>query len=62
MFLGDSGRLFLGASLAILTLGLEASTGGQANVLGVVAVPAFVLLIPIFPSDVMRSLSVGAIS
>ena len=53
VFLGDSGSLFLGASLAILSLGLDASNGSQANVLGVVAVPAFVLLIPIFDTTLV---------
>ena len=53
VFLGDSGSLFLGASLAILSLGLDASNGSQANILGVVAVPAFVLLIPIFDTTLV---------
>ena len=45
VFLGDSGSLFIGVSLATLALDLESVTSGQPSVLSVIAVPAFVLLI-----------------
>lgn len=47
IFLGDSGALFLGVSLAAATLGFGERAGGESSVLAVIAVPAFVLLIPI---------------
>ena len=53
IFLGDSGSLFIGVSLATLALGLETTAGGQPNVLAVIAVPAFVLLIPIFDTTLV---------
>ena len=53
VFLGDSGSLFIGVSLAGLALGLGGATDGQPNILAVIAVPAFVLLIPIFDTTLV---------
>lgn len=46
IFMGDSGSLFLGASLAMLTLAGEPRT--QARFVSALAVPVLVMLIPIF--------------
>ena len=48
VFLGDAGTLLIGASLAAITLDQGSDAPGRPDVLAVVAVPAFVLLIPIF--------------
>lgn len=56
IFLGDSGSLFIGVSLATVTLGLGSQAGGQPNVLAVIAVPALVLLIPIFDTTLVTVL------
>ena len=53
IFMGDSGSLFIGASLATVTLGLGGAAGGQSSVLAVIAVPAFVLLIPILDTTLV---------
>jgi UDP-GlcNAc:undecaprenyl-phosphate/decaprenyl-phosphate GlcNAc-1-phosphate transferase len=54
IFMGDSGSLLIGMSLAGLTLTLGPTTiaGGQ-NVLSVIAVPVMVLLIPIFDTTLV---------
>jgi UDP-GlcNAc:undecaprenyl-phosphate GlcNAc-1-phosphate transferase len=51
IFMGDSGSLFLGGSLAVLSLmgGRQAGTG----VLSALAVPVFLLLIPIFDTTLV---------
>lgn len=48
IFMGDSGSLMFGFSLAALTLGHEGVRASRSDVLSVIAGPAFVLLIPIF--------------
>jgi UDP-GlcNAc:undecaprenyl-phosphate GlcNAc-1-phosphate transferase len=48
IFMGDSGSLFIGLTLAALTLASNARASTDANVLSVVAAPVMVLLIPIF--------------
>ena len=48
IFMGDSGSLLIGVSLAGLTLTLGSTQTGGRSVLSVVAVPVLVLLIPIF--------------
>lgn len=51
IFMGDGGSLFLGASLAVLSL-----TGGRqtgTGVLSALAIPVFVLLIPIFDTTLV---------
>jgi UDP-GlcNAc:undecaprenyl-phosphate GlcNAc-1-phosphate transferase len=63
IFMGDSGSLFIGFTLAGLTL-LETSATG-ADLLAVVAVPTLLLAIPIFDTSlvtVVRKLSGRAIS
>jgi UDP-GlcNAc:undecaprenyl-phosphate GlcNAc-1-phosphate transferase len=60
VFMGDCGSLFLGFSLAALTLNNEGVRGSRSDVLSVIAAPVFVLLIPIFDTTfvtVMRLLS-----
>jgi UDP-GlcNAc:undecaprenyl-phosphate GlcNAc-1-phosphate transferase len=54
IFMGDSGSLLIGMSLAGLTLTLGPTTiAGGKNVLSVVAVPVLVLLIPIFDTTLV---------
>lgn len=53
IFMGDSGSLMLGFSLATLTLGHEGVRGSRSDVLSVIAVPVFVLLIPIFDTTLV---------
>ena len=53
VFMGDSGSLFIGASLAAITLDHGSEVAGRPNVLAVVAVPAFILLIPIFDTTLV---------
>ena len=53
IFLGDSGSLFIGFSLAFLTLSATADAGSMRNVLSVIAAPVFVLLIPIFDTTLV---------
>ena len=48
IFMGDSGALFLGFTLASLTLSPQGIRGSRTDVAAVVAGPVFVLLIPIF--------------
>ena len=56
IFLGDSGTLFIGVSLAAITLDLGNQGGGQPDILAVIAVPVFVLLIPIFDTTLVTVL------
>ena len=53
IFMGDSGALLLGFSLATLTLGHEGVRGSRSDVLSVIAGPLFVLLIPIFDTTLV---------
>ena len=53
IFLGDSGSLFIGVSLATVTLDLGSRAAGQPNVLAVIAAPALILLIPIFDTTLV---------
>ncbi len=60
VFMGDSGSLLIGMSLAGLSLTLGSTTTGGQNVLSVIAVPMLVLLIPIFDTTlvtIMRMVS-----
>ena len=67
IFMGDSGALLIGVSLAGLTLTLGSTIAGGQNVISVIAVPLLVLLIPIFDTTLVtisrmvsgRSTSVG---
>jgi len=53
IFMGDSGSLLIGISLAGLTLTLGSTTSGSQNVLSIIAVPLLVLLIPIFDTTLV---------
>ena len=53
IFMGDSGSLLIGVSLAGLTLTLGSTPTGGRSVLSVVAVPVLVLLIPIFDTTLV---------
>ncbi len=53
IFMGDSGSMLFGFSLAALTLGPEGVRASRSDVLSVIAGPAFVLLIPIFDTTLV---------
>ena len=53
IFMGDSGSMLFGFSLAALTLGHEGVRASRSDVLSVIAGPAFVLLIPIFDTSLV---------
>jgi UDP-GlcNAc:undecaprenyl-phosphate GlcNAc-1-phosphate transferase len=53
IFMGDSGALFLGFTLATLTLSPEGIRGSRTDVAAVIAGPVFVLLIPIFDTTLV---------
>ncbi len=53
IFMGDSGALLLGFSLATLTLGHEGVRASRSDVVSIIAGPAFVLLIPIFDTTLV---------
>lgn len=53
IFLGDSGSLFIGISLAALTLALGEDAAGVRNLLAIVAAPVFVFLVPIFDTTLV---------
>jgi UDP-GlcNAc:undecaprenyl-phosphate GlcNAc-1-phosphate transferase len=53
IFMGDSGALLFGFSLAALTLGQEGVRASRSDVLSVIAGPSFVLLIPIFDTTLV---------
>jgi UDP-GlcNAc:undecaprenyl-phosphate GlcNAc-1-phosphate transferase len=53
IFMGDSGSLLFGFSLAALTLGHEGVRASRSDVLSVIAGPAFVLLLPIFDTTLV---------
>jgi UDP-GlcNAc:undecaprenyl-phosphate GlcNAc-1-phosphate transferase len=53
IFMGDSGSLLIGMSLAGLTLTLGSTITGGQNVISVIAVPMLVLLIPIFDTTLV---------
>jgi UDP-GlcNAc:undecaprenyl-phosphate/decaprenyl-phosphate GlcNAc-1-phosphate transferase len=56
IFMGDSGALLLGFSLAALTLSPEGVRGSRADVASAIAGPVFVLLIPIFDTSLVTAL------
>lgn len=56
IFMGDSGSLMLGFSLATLTLSHEGVRGSRSDVVSVIAGPVFVLLIPIFDTTLVTVL------
>jgi UDP-GlcNAc:undecaprenyl-phosphate GlcNAc-1-phosphate transferase len=60
IFMGDSGSLFIGLTLATMSLSLRGGGSSEPGILAVVAVPALVLMIPIFDMvlvTAMRTLS-----
>jgi UDP-GlcNAc:undecaprenyl-phosphate GlcNAc-1-phosphate transferase len=67
IFMGDAGSLFLGMTLAVLTLSAGGPAHDRSRILSVVAAPVLVLLIPIFDTTLVtvsrilsgRSVSTG---
>jgi UDP-GlcNAc:undecaprenyl-phosphate GlcNAc-1-phosphate transferase len=53
IFMGDSGSMLFGFSLAALTLGHEGVRASRSDVLSVIAGPSFVLMIPIFDTTLV---------
>jgi len=53
IFMGDSGSLLLGFSFAAVTLSTGPQMPGRSDILSIVAVPALVLLIPIFDTTLV---------
>lgn len=54
-FMGDSGSLFLGFTVASLTLSPEGIRASRTDVLSVIAGPVFLLLIPIFDTTLVTT-------
>jgi UDP-GlcNAc:undecaprenyl-phosphate/decaprenyl-phosphate GlcNAc-1-phosphate transferase len=48
IFMGDGGSLFLGFTIAALSLGFAGQAEGRSNLLSIVGAPVLVVLIPIF--------------
>lgn len=53
IFMGDSGSLFIGLNLAVLSLGLGREAQGSSNLLSFIAAPLLVLLVPIFDTTLV---------
>jgi UDP-GlcNAc:undecaprenyl-phosphate/decaprenyl-phosphate GlcNAc-1-phosphate transferase len=53
IFMGDSGSLLLGFSIAAVTLSTSRQAPGRSDVLSIVAAPLLVLLIPIFDTTLV---------
>jgi UDP-GlcNAc:undecaprenyl-phosphate GlcNAc-1-phosphate transferase len=53
IFMGDSGALLIGFSMAAVTLSTGRDTAGRSDVLSIVAAPLLVLLIPIFDATLV---------
>jgi UDP-GlcNAc:undecaprenyl-phosphate GlcNAc-1-phosphate transferase len=53
IFMGDSGSLLLGFSLAAVTLSTKGTSAGRTDLLSIIAAPLFVLLIPIFDTTLV---------
>jgi UDP-GlcNAc:undecaprenyl-phosphate/decaprenyl-phosphate GlcNAc-1-phosphate transferase len=53
IFMGDSGSLFIGLNLAVLTLSSQNIADGPSSVLAIVAAPLLVLLVPIFDTTLV---------
>jgi UDP-GlcNAc:undecaprenyl-phosphate GlcNAc-1-phosphate transferase len=53
IFMGDAGRLFLGLSLAAVTLTAGGPSHDRSRILSIVAAPMLVLLIPIFDTTLV---------
>lgn len=55
IFMGDSGSLFLGFTVAALTLNPEGIRASRTDVVSVIAGPVFLLLIPIFDTTLVTA-------
>jgi UDP-GlcNAc:undecaprenyl-phosphate/decaprenyl-phosphate GlcNAc-1-phosphate transferase len=55
IFMGDSGSLFLGLSVALVTLGLPDESRGRSGLLSAVAAPLLVMLIPILDTTLVTA-------
>lgn len=55
IFMGDSGSLFLGFTVAALTLSPEGIRASRTDVISVIAGPVFLLLIPIFDTTLVTA-------
>jgi UDP-GlcNAc:undecaprenyl-phosphate/decaprenyl-phosphate GlcNAc-1-phosphate transferase len=53
IFMGDSGSLFIGMNLAVLSLGPGRESGSSPDVLSIVAGPVLLLLVPIFDTTLV---------
>jgi UDP-GlcNAc:undecaprenyl-phosphate GlcNAc-1-phosphate transferase len=53
IFMGDSGSLFIGLNLAVITLAVPQDARGASNVLPIVVGPLLVLLVPIFDTTLV---------
>jgi UDP-GlcNAc:undecaprenyl-phosphate/decaprenyl-phosphate GlcNAc-1-phosphate transferase len=53
IFMGDAGSLFLGLNLAMLTLIMPAGGSGISGLLSIIAVPALLMLVPIFDTTLV---------
>ena len=60
IFMGDSGSLFIGVSLAVLTIGGPETAYGPSNVLSVIVAPMLILLVPIFDTTLVTVMRVLA--
>jgi UDP-GlcNAc:undecaprenyl-phosphate/decaprenyl-phosphate GlcNAc-1-phosphate transferase len=53
IFMGDSGSLFIGMNLAVLSLATDRGNGSSPDILSIVAGPVLVLLVPIFDTTLV---------
>lgn len=60
IFMGDSGSLFIGITLAALTLSWDSQNVTEPNVISVVAAPLLVLLIPLFDTALVTMSRLGS--
>jgi UDP-GlcNAc:undecaprenyl-phosphate GlcNAc-1-phosphate transferase len=60
IFMGDSGSLFIGLNLAVLSLSAGQDPGSSSNVLPIIAGPVLVLLVPIFDTTLVTVLRIFA--
>ena len=55
IFMGDSGSLFLGLNLSVLTLASPAQIRAPASLLSIMAAPALILLVPILDTTLVAA-------
>jgi UDP-GlcNAc:undecaprenyl-phosphate GlcNAc-1-phosphate transferase len=53
IFMGDSGSLFIGLNLSVLSLGVGQGSDGSSNILSFIVGPLLVLLVPIFDTTLV---------